>query len=180
MSSLSWFIRFLPPIIFAILVFFWFGGALLPEKYTITRELRIDAPPGKVFTALEEAADWVPWYTGKNPNVRVEGQRIYLSQEDVVVVMEMVETSSPSLVRYRQFLQDAKDVEPVAGKVDLVPADGGTIVRMEETVPVDSGPARWMVYFSGDVLMGQVLARELHNLKSFVETGETHDSAPTR
>jgi hypothetical protein len=162
-----------------LLAAFYLGGRALPETYTITSEVEVDASPTEVFRHLHDAEGWTRWFTGPEGDVRVESnRRLVLMVEDVEHVLELTETSSPTEVAYKHFNEGPGALEPIRGRIVIARDDGDSVVRIEEVVSVPASTQRWLVYLFGRDLMAQVLDRELHNLKSLVERGETHPESP--
>jgi len=170
MSSI---VRFFPAILLLLIVAFYGGGRLLPSDYTISSELRIDASPPSVFRWTATASGWQRWFTGPEGDVDVESDsKLTLVVEDVRHVLELTETSSPTAVRYRHYADAPGALEPVKGQLTIeASGSDASNVRIVEDIQVASSTQRWLVYLFGRDLMVQVLDRELHNLKSLVETG---------
>lgn len=169
------FIKLFPAILLLLIAGFYLGGQALPGDYTITSEIQIEAPPEEVYGWTDRAEDWRSWFTGPEGQVTVESEdRLTLVLEEVKHVLELTETSSPTSVRYQHFADAPGALEPVRGHITIGPSDAGSTVRIQEQVSVSSSTQRWLVFLFGRSLMAQVLDRELHNLKSLVETGRVH------
>lgn len=173
------FLRVLPLILLVLIAAFYLGGRALPDSYTISSELEIEAPPSAVYRHVEDAQSWTRWFTGPEGDVRVESERrLVLVVEDVEHVLELTKTSSPTGVEYKHFSESAGALEPIRGRIEIARGGSASLVRIEEVVSVPASTQRWLVYLFGRDLMAQVLSRELHNLKSVVEGGGDRPAAP--
>jgi uncharacterized protein YndB with AHSA1/START domain len=161
-----------------LLVGLWAAARALPESLTVARSLSVDAPVARVYPVVADLHRWPAWLIG--PDVRVDvhgtgrrpGSRLTIDFPDAdPVTVELTATSSPTGVDYRHWTEDPADA--VEGTIRLRGSDPVT-VEIEERVTLGGSAQRWMGWALGDVMMGQVLERELHNLKSYVETGRTH------
>ncbi len=176
-------IRILPILLLGGLALFFASARWLPAEMSIERSLQIEAPPARVFRHLDTVEEWRSWYTGLDADTEVQSPaRLVVRFEDGTArVLEITETSSPTLVAYRFFpLASASEsaspvepVDPVEGSFVIKQKGSDCRVTNRETAAVPLS-YRWILYLAGDTLMGQVIERELHNLKSLVETGETH------
>lgn len=173
------FARLLPIIFLGTIAVVWALGFTLPESYTITSELEIEASPGRVFRAVGDAEGWQRWFTGPRAEARVEADdRLILVHDEVEHVLELTETSSPSAVGYRHYATGAEG-QPVEGRLEIAREGAGSRVRIRERVEVEGSTQRWLIYLFGQTLMTQVLDRELHNLKAVVEDGADRGSENT-
>jgi len=165
-------LKLLPVLLLGLLAAAWGFGRTLPDSYTITSELEMNASASKVYRFVHDAEGWKRWFTGPEADVRIESSdRMVLVHDDVEHTLELTHTSSPTRVAYAHYAEATKR-DPVRGRLDIEPRGDSVRVRLREVVEVDSSTQRWLIYLFGADLMTQVLDRELHNLKSLVETGE--------
>ncbi|MGF1508987.1 MAG: SRPBCC family protein [Myxococcota bacterium] len=188
------FIKVFPLLGLLLLVVLWALGRALPSRLEVSRTLVVLDEPDVVFGHASDLRRWPDWLVGPDAEVTFSGpgneagSRMVLSLEDgQKVIVELVEVRPPSMsgaspmtsgeaarVEYRHWSQ-ARESDSVQGSIAFRPhQEDGTAVRLTEQVHMRGATQRWMAFLFGDLMMGQVLDRELHNLKSFVETGRTH------
>jgi uncharacterized protein YndB with AHSA1/START domain len=61
MKGLRWLALWVVVALLALAALFFFGGRLLPQKYSVTRNVTVSAPPEKVFAVLESPRTWREW-----------------------------------------------------------------------------------------------------------------------
>ncbi|HJL42098.1 MAG TPA: SRPBCC family protein [Myxococcales bacterium LLY-WYZ-16_1] len=177
--------RMLPILLLAGLGLAWLAGSWLPREKTVSRAVVVDRPISQVYRHLHRAAAWRAWYTGPDADVTVGGDPegaggtlSLVTDDGTTMRFELTETSSPTAVRYRHHPLDEPE-NAVVGRVELEPAGADrTRVRMAETGQAGAASMRWVLYMAGDAMVGAMLERTLHNLKSLAETGRTHPETP--
>lgn len=171
----------LPVILLMGLGLFWATGALLPAELTVRRTVEIEAAPGRVYAHVDGVESWRQWYVGPDAKVRQEGAStgsggalIRTEEDGTENRFELTETSSPTAVSYRYHRVEDPE-EAVRGRLEVeATTDGKSRVTLEETGRAAGVSFRWILYVAGDRMVGSMLERLLHNLKSLVETGKTH------
>jgi uncharacterized protein YndB with AHSA1/START domain len=60
-KALRWWLLAFVTVLVLLGLMFYFGGRFLPQKYSVTRNIAISAPPEKVFAAIENPRAWRDW-----------------------------------------------------------------------------------------------------------------------
>ncbi|MEM1023809.1 MAG: SRPBCC family protein [Myxococcota bacterium] len=181
---MSSFLRILPPLFFIALGAFAWWISTLPEDMKIERSLHVEAEPQAVFERVAYIRRWEGWFVGQDQEVRFQGPDggpggvLVMTVEERDVTLVLTETSTPSAVRY-QFWEGGPDAKVDAdmktqGEIAIAASDGGATVSIIEEAHIGGTFGRWMVYLLGDFMVGSILERQLHNLKSALETGASH------
>lgn len=174
------FFRLLPV---ALLLFI--GGALLfgqslPSEMTLRRSLLIEASPAEVFERVGRIRGWQGWYVPPEAGIfegpEGTGGALVVEDEETGEPHRIVltETSSPTLVRYA-FPKRDQDPFEIDGSFELKAVPEGTeVTSSQQLVAKDGGfmrnaGSRWFLKLLADNLIGSILERELHNLKSVLE-----------
>jgi len=177
-------LRALPPLVLIGLgALAWFISTLPPEM-KVERSLEMAAEPKVVFERVAHIRRWKGWFAGEEQAVRFEGPsggpggRLVMTVEEQDVTLELTETSTPSAVRYH-FWEGGPDADVDAdqrtrGEIAIEETELGARVTITEEAHVGGRLGRWIVYLMGDFMVGSILERQLHNLKSALETGASH------
>lgn len=177
-------LRMLPLVGLLLIGLFWLAGSMLPARKTVSRSIHIERPVGPVYERLNGIEGWKGWFVAPEADARFEGPKdgpggsMVVAVDDVSMRLRLTETSSPSRIGYVTH-PDGDEDGATEGWVHLEPDGDGTEVTWKETGSAHGVSLRWMLYLMGDRMVGSVLERTLHNLKSLMETGRTHVSAET-
>lgn len=174
----------LPLLILAVMAAGILGGQWLDAERRISRELRIEAPIAEVYARVGRIRGWEGWYvppdggaTFEGPEEGAGGQVVVRDDKSGALrMLELTETSSPTLVRYR-FPEESGMPFQIDGRFELEPVEGATLVRSEQHLVSMAkrsqwtrlASERWFLQALSNSLIGSILERELHNLKSAVE-----------
>lgn len=102
-------------------------GALLPEKHTTARSVRLRHSPAEVWSVVAGPPDWRP---GVKAYGTLENGYWEEDSSEERIEYQVVEQNSP----VRRVTRIATNGLPYGGSwtIDLAPADGGTLLRIRE------------------------------------------------
>jgi hypothetical protein len=177
-------LRALPPLVFISLGALAWYISTLPPDMKVERSLEIAADPSAVFERVAHIRRWEGWFAGEEQDLRFEGPasgpggRLVMTIEEQEVTLELTATSTPSAVHYHFWEGGPEaEVDPdqrTQGRIAIEASEGGSQVTISEEAHIGGTLGRWIVHMMGDFMVGSILERQLHNLKSALETGASH------
>ena len=158
----------------AVLVF---GGALLiSPDYAVSRSVRVNAPPERIFTRIDSSRGWASWgvwyrrdpqmkITESGPAQGVGSAWSWTSESQGNGAMRLTEVQPGQRVAYELTIEG---FDPSQGELTLVPDGDATRVtwRMHGTMPYGIG--RWFGLFM-DRFVGPDFEAGLGHLKALAE-----------
>ena len=186
------FFKFLPIGLLAAIVASITYAQFLPTTRTLKRSVTIEASsPAQVYDHIAHIRKWSGWYVPpgagrfEGPELGAGGTLILIDPQDQEMRrLQLVETSSPSLVKYH-FPEAEQLPFDISGWFQLETEQSKTRVTSYQQLTARAANSawmaatgeRWFLYLFADRFVGSILERELHNLKSAVENKTAPSSA---
>ena len=153
----------------------------LPREVTVTRSIRVDAPPEEVFPhidSLQQAQQWSPW-SGIDPEMTVSfsgpesgvGNRMEWTSADPRVGSGSQEITGSVLNERVETALDFGDMGLATAWLDLAAATGGTDVTWGLRADMGLNPVGRYMGLMMDRWVGADYERGLERLKEIVEAG---------
>ena len=157
-------------------------GFFMPDHYSVSRSLVIEAPPGRIFDYLEDLREWRHWdawhemepearfeYSdpshGKGAHQRWVGNRIGSGELTITGIVE-----NERLV-YDLYFADFGSRS--VGKLELEPVEGGTRVTWSDSGGLGRNPYMRLLGRFFDSWIGADFERGLQRLKELAEAPVT-------
>ena len=161
----------------AALALLVFGGALLIDPdYAVSRSVRVNAPPERIYPLLDSSQGWARWgvWYRQDPQMKVTATGAdrgagaawsWVSDSQGNGAMRLTEARPGERVAYELTVEG---FDPSQGDLTLVPEDGATRVTWRMQGRMGSLGFRWFALFM-DRMVGPDFDAGLAQLKALAE-----------
>ncbi len=164
-----------------LVVLFVVVGLVLPSEYKVERSIRIQAPPERIFTEINDLKNWPKWtmWSERDPNMKIEyegaetgvtAKNKWDSESQGSGEMTITESVPGELIRYDLVFADF-DMSSV-GTMRLEKEDGGTRVTWSDEGTFGANPIYKYFGLFLDGMIGPDFEGGLKNLKVLCEQAE--------
>lgn len=172
-------LKWIAGIAVALVVVFFAGGYLLPGEAVVQRQVRIAAPPEKVYalvSSIRRFNEFSPWaeidpntkYTFEGPETGA-GQKMSWDSADPNVRRGSLTIVDAVPGRRVGTELDFEGMAPASASFELAPDGSGTAVTWGLKAPLNGAAERWFGIAMMDRIVGGMYEKGLAKLKAIAE-----------